>query len=167
MKNSLILFVVLVCSSIFSSSALSKEQKMKLGSLRYNARPELVQEEKSVYLTIGMSMNSAIAGYSPHHSHAGWLPVFGVRYLPDRLWQLGMTTQFRTFKSREESNTLSLFTVNQEFFRRVRLYHPFYLSYGFGFLYILPTREISFPLNASPAEKLSNASGGRLCTLCH
>ena len=143
-KKFLFIFLIHYAFSliIFETYCYSKENPERIS----DNRSFLLGEGQNIYLNFGFSANSALNDSQTSTTDKNWQPLLGVCFYPNNYWQLGITGQFRKFLDKTTNRDLNLFTISQESFKRVRLYHPFYFNYGFALLYIIPTENLSFPL---------------------
>jgi hypothetical protein len=111
--------------------------------------PEITPFAES-YIYAGMARNSPMS-FTQNRFDSGYLhPIIGYRHSVADRWIMGVSSQFKVFYRKntdeEKHNVLAFWTISHESYFALRLYHPFYLLTGPKLLYLLPTRNTSFPL---------------------
>ncbi|MBI2601983.1 MAG: hypothetical protein HYW48_02915 [Deltaproteobacteria bacterium] len=96
-------------------------------------------------LLLGYSRNFPVADAKRRYSPSILHPTVGIRYISQD-WVLGFTGHFKFFTDNWEESKLSMWTFEQEFYYKMRIYHPFYFLLGGKLLYIFPTTRGMFPL---------------------
>lgn len=96
-------------------------------------------------LLLGYSRNYPVADSKQRYSPSILHPSLGIRYHTQD-WVLGFSGHFKFFTDNREDSKLPIWTFEQEFYYKIRLYHPFYLLLGGKLLYLFPTLRGVFPL---------------------
>ncbi len=95
-------------------------------------------------LLVGLSSNYPVYASTEHFRPSIAHPIVGIRYLADD-WMVGLNVHYKFFQDIRDESKLSLWTLEEEFYYKVRLYHPLYVLPGFKFLYLYPTKLGTYP----------------------
>lgn len=78
----------------------------------------------------------------------GWL--LGFRHLLENHWMMSVGGSFKSLYHEERQKLLPILTINHEAAYVIRLQHPTYFLVGPKLLYLLPTTNMSIPLQRDP-----------------
>lgn len=107
------------------------------------------------------SKNSFLIGYGGNYpilqsrdrfEYSLFHPKIGIQHMTEE-WILGLSTQFKILEDSKEDESVVLWNMQQDFYRKWRLYHPFYLLIGGKFLYLMPVEKAILPFRKSDKFK--------------
>lgn len=92
-------------------------------------------------------------------------PKIGYRYVMDDTWLTGVSAQFKVLRGTEHATAVSLFTIEEQTQRLIRLYHPYYFAVGGKFMYLLPANKPRFPIQKHSQFGIEVGAGLSLAVL--
>jgi len=103
-------------------------------------------KDSGKYLVIGYSGNYPIADSAKEFGPSQYHPTLGLRHISED-WVLGISVYFKFLRDKDQNSNVAIWTLHEEFYYRVRVYHPLYLLSGAKTLYLYPVQRGTYPFH--------------------
>ena len=101
-------------------------------------------KESRKSLLVGYGGNYPVADSAEDFAPSIYHPILGIRHIGDD-WVLGVSMQFKFLKDKTDDSRLALWTLEEELYYRIRVYHPLYFLIGAKTMYLYPVRSGKYP----------------------